>query len=108
MPYDPELADAMRHALGPYRQVVEKKMFGGYCWMLRGNMLCGVEVGRYMFRVGKELESEALSRPGAKPMDITGRPMRGFVWVDAKAAKGDVLENWIAFAARFVSSLPPK
>lgn len=59
-------------------------MFGGYCWMLRGNMLCGVEVGRYMFRVGRDLEAEALGRPGASPMDITGKPMRGFVWVRAE------------------------
>lgn len=108
MPYDPELAEAMRKALSSYSHIEEKKMFGGYCWMLRGNMLCGVEVGRYMFRVGKELEVEALLRPGAKPMDITGRPMRGFVWVDAKAARGKALQNWIALAAQFVGSLPRK
>ena len=68
----------MRGALRSRRGIVEKKMFGGYCWMLNGNMLCGVEVGRYMFRVGKDLEAEALSLPGARPMDITGRPMRGY------------------------------
>lgn len=108
MPYDPELADAMRKALSSYKHIEEKKMFGGYCWMLRGNMLCGVEVGRYMFRVGKELEAEALSRPGAKPMDITGRPMRGFVWVDANALNSKTLRQWIAFAMRFVGTLPQK
>jgi TfoX N-terminal domain len=108
MPYDPELADAMRKALSSHKDIEEKKMFGGYCWMLRGNMLCGVEVGRYMFRVGKELEAKALSQPGAKPMDITGRPMRGFIWVDAKTAKGKTLEDWIACAAQFVGTLPPK
>jgi hypothetical protein len=68
----------MRNALKERDDIQEKKMFGGYCWMLRGNMLCGVEVGRFMFRVGKELETEALQRSGASPMDITGRPMRGF------------------------------
>ncbi len=108
MPYDPHLLDEMRHVLSGRKNIVEKKMFGGYCWMLNGHMLCGVEVGRFMFRVGKELEAEALSRPGASPMDITGRPMRGIVWVDAGQALEAGLTSWIDLAARFVHSLPPK
>ena len=76
MPHDPELANRMRAALWRRTGITEKKMFGGYCWMLNGNMLCGVEIGRFMLRVGKVLEAEALARPGASPMDITGRPMR--------------------------------
>jgi hypothetical protein len=108
MPYDPHLADLMRAALSGKRGIVEKKMFGGYCWMLHGNMLCGVEVGRYMFRVGPELEAEALARPGARPMDITGKPMRGFVWVNADDAIEPGLTDWIDFAARYVGKLPPK
>ncbi len=98
----------MRTALRSRTGVVEKKMFGGYCWMLHGNMLCGVEVGRFMFRVGKEQEQQALSQPGARPMDITGRPMKGFVWVDASGTAGGVLETWIELAARYVGALPPK
>jgi TfoX/Sxy family transcriptional regulator of competence genes len=98
----------MRKALEARPGVEEKKMFGGYCWMLHGNMLCGVEVGRFMFRVGKDQEAEALTRPGATPMDITGRPMRGFVWVRADDAEGRALRQWIDIAARFVESLPPK
>ena len=108
MPYDLHLADRMRAALQAHKDIVEKKMFGGYCWMLSGNMLCGVEVGRYMFRVGKDLEAEALSRPGAKPMDITGKPMRGFVWVSAHATEGADLARWIQLAERYVGALPPK
>lgn len=83
-------------------------MFGGYCWMLNGNMLCGVEVGRYMFRVGKDLEPVALARAGASPMDITGRPMKGIIWVNAAHAQGASLEEWINLASSFVSTLPPK
>lgn len=108
MPHDPHLAERMRAALKARRGITEKKMFGGYCWMLRGNMLCGVEVGRYMFRVGKESESEALRRPGASPMDITGKPMRGFVWVRADRAENAELQAWIDLAARYVAALPPK
>jgi len=108
MPHDPELADAMRAALRGRRNIVEKKMFGGYCWLLRGHMLCGVEVGRYMFRVGPDQESEALTRPGSKPMDITGRPMTGFIWVDATRAEGAALRDWIEYAANYVRALPAK
>lgn len=108
MPYDPQLAGRLRMALQSRDGVVEKKMFGGYCWMLHGNMLCGAEVGRYMFRVGREQEAEALAQPGARPMDITGKPMKGFVWVDASATTGKALDAWIRLAERYVGSLPPK
>src|SRR5918996_6379154 len=108
MPHDPHLAERMREALETRAGIAERKMFGGYCWMLNGNMLCGVEVGRFMFRVGKDLEPEALKRPGASPMDITGKPMRGIIWVDARRAIEAGLYAWVDFAARFVGSLPPK
>lgn len=108
MPYDPALADRMRGALRDRPGIQEKKMFGGYCWMLNGNMICGVEVGRYMFRVGKEQEEVALTRPGTAPMDITGKPMRGFVWVRGEHADGESLHEWIDLAARYVETLPAK
>ena len=108
MPYDPHLLEDMRGALAGKKGIVEKKMFGGYCWMLHGNMICGVEVGRFMFRVGADQESHALTWPGARPMDITGKPMRGFVWVNADDALETGLKQWIELAARFVGSLPPK
>ncbi len=107
MPHDPKLAERMRHALSRRTGIVEKKMFGGYCWMLNGNMLCGVEVGRFMFRVGKELEAQALAQ-GATRMDITGKPMRGFVWVAEPLARGAGLDGWIDLAAGYVESLPAK
>lgn len=108
MPHDPALADRMRSALARRRGIAEKAMFGGYCWMLNGNMLCGVEVGRFMFRVGKELEGEALARPGAEPIVFNGRRMGGFVWVLERQCRGPGLRRWIDLAARFVASLPPK
>lgn len=108
MPYDPHLAELMREALRGHAGVTEKKMFGGYCWLLNGNMICGAATGRYMFRPGKALEAEALARAGASPMDFTGKPMKGMVWVDADAAIETGLADWFAFCARFVGALPPK
>lgn len=108
MPYDPALADRMRTALAGRPDIVERKMFGGFCWMLNGNMLCGVEVGRFMFRMGKDREAKALNRAGASVMDITGRPMPGFLWVDAAHTEGAALEDWIRFAAEYVEQLPRK
>ncbi len=101
-------ADLLRSALGSRTGISEKKMFGGVCFLLNGNMLCGTGEDRFMFRVGKEQEAEAMARPGAAPMDFTGRKMGGFVYVDVDAAQEASLESWIDLAARFVGSLPPK
>ena len=108
MPHDPHLADMLRGALAGRPGITEKAMFGGYCWMLNGNMLCGVGVGRFMFRVGKDLEAEALKRPGAAPAIMGKRRMTGIVWVQADACLATGLDDWIDFAARFAGSLPAK
>ncbi len=108
MPHDPHLAELMREALASRPGITEKRMFGGICWLMNGNMLAGVEKDRYMFRVGKPRQEEALARAGASPMDFTGRPMSSIVWVEADAAIDTGLEDWIAYAAKFVGSLPPK
>lgn len=108
MAYDENLARRIRNLTEDRADISEKKMFGGVCFFLNGNMLCGVEVGRYMFRVGKEQEVEALAKPGASPMDLTGRPMGGLVHVTGDACDGGKLEEWLNMAERFVGALPPK
>lgn len=108
MAIDEQLAEEMRAALGRRAGIVEKRMFGGLAWMRHGNMLCGLLRRDYIFRVGAEQEADALARPGARPMDITGRAMRGFVMVEGGAAIEDGLEAWIARAQRFAATLPPK
>jgi len=107
MPYDPELAERMRSALNTRPGITEKKMFGSICWFLDGNLLGGAEVGRYLFRVGPEREAEALRR-GATPMEATGRPMRGIVWVEAGLTDGKELQKWIDLAVEFAGGLPAK
>lgn len=109
MAYDETVAKRVRSALGKTPDVVEKRMFGGIAFMLRGNMCCGVIGDRLMLRVGPGGYEAALSRPHARPMDFTGRPMKGLVYVDPAgfASTGD-LEEWIAKAMEFALSLPAK
>ncbi len=82
MAVDDQLATRLRTALSDRTGVTEIRMFGCLCFMLDGNMLCGVGSPGFMFRVGKERVAEALSRPGATPFVFTGRRMGGLVWVD--------------------------
>ena len=83
-------------------------MFGGVYFLLRGNMLCGTGKADFMFRVGNEQDAEALARKGARPMDITGKVMKGFVWVNPDVCDARALKRWIVLAERYVGKLPPK
>lgn len=113
MAYDEQLAAQMRDALEGLVGISEKRMMGGVCFMLDGNMIGGADrtkagEGRFMFRIGKENHSEALTRPGAEPMEMGGRQMRGFIFVDAEACDSVAMKNWIALSLDFVGTLPPK
>ena len=108
MAFDQQLAARVRQALSDRDNISERKMFGGLCFLLNGNMLCGVEKNRLMFRVGKDQEANALAKPGAGPMDFTGRPLGGIVYVEASATRGRALTGWIALAENFVGALPKK
>jgi len=106
--YDEALALRVRRALADRKNVGETRMFGGICFMLKGNMLCGVDRARLMFRVGRDQAAEALSRSGARPMDITGKPMAGFVFVDPAQCDTRQLKSWIALAENYVGALPAR
>ena len=106
MNYD--LAARLRTALKSRKNVTEKPMFGGVCFLMRGNMLCGTGKTDFMFRVGKDQDAEALSREGARPMDITGRVMKGFVWVEPASCDARGLQRWINLAAGYGGKLPAK
>ena len=109
MAYDEAVAKRVRDGLGNTTGVVEKRMFGGVAFMVRGNMCCGVIGDRLMLRVGPDGYEAALSRPHAKPMDFTGRPMKGMVYVEpAGFAAARDLKSWIARAMAFALSLPAK
>ena len=103
-----KLAARLRAALSRKRGVAEKRMFGGVCFLLGGNMLCGTGSGDFMFRVGKEEHADAVKRPGARPVVMNGRRMEGFVWVKPEKCDARKLASWTSLAASYVSTLPAK
>jgi TfoX/Sxy family transcriptional regulator of competence genes len=90
-------------------RVEEKKMFGGLAFLLGGHMGCGILDERLMVRVTREEYDEALREPHVHLMDFTGRPMRGFVYVDGQGIATDAdLSRWVARGMRVASGLPPR
>jgi TfoX/Sxy family transcriptional regulator of competence genes len=109
MAYDEGLAHRIREVLEERNDFGEKKMFGGLCFLLGGNMCCGITPDDLMVRVGKDAYEDALAQPGAREMDFTGRAMRGIVYVAIdELEEDDALEAWIARGVAFAGSLPPK
>jgi len=100
--YDDGLAQRVREALEGIRSVEEKRMFGGLAFMVRGSMCVGVVGRELMVRVGPEAYAETLRRPHARPMDLTGKPLRGFVYVAAAEIASDAgLGQWLERALAF-------
>lgn len=79
-----------------------KRMMGGLCFLVDGKMCLGVEKDRLMARIGPEAYDDALTRKGCRPMDFTGRPMRGFVFVEIDELKSEKeLTFWLELALAF-------
>jgi TfoX/Sxy family transcriptional regulator of competence genes len=109
MAYDEALAQRIRESLQDRDGLSERKMFGGLCLMLHGNMFAGVINDELMLRVGAETFEDLLARPGARPMDFTGRPMKGYLYIEASGFKSDNgLSDWLNHALAYVETLPPK
>jgi TfoX/Sxy family transcriptional regulator of competence genes len=108
MAIDEGLAQRIREAMGAVR-VTEKKMFGGLAFLSRGHMFVGIAGESLMVRVGPNAYAEALRRPHVREMDFTGRPMRGYVFVDAPGLERDSdLGRWLEASLEFVGTLPGK
>ncbi|MBT3784578.1 TfoX/Sxy family protein [bacterium] len=109
MAYDEGIAHRISEVFSSRTDVIEKKMFGGIAFMISGHMCCGVVDELLMVRVGPEQYIKALKRPHAREMNFTGKPMKGFVYVDQEGFDSDQdLESWIEMGENFVSTLPPK
>ena len=109
MAYDEGLAHRIRELLEERRDTTEKKMFGGLCFLVNGNMACGIVKSELMVRVGPDAYADALARPHAREMDFTGRALKGMVYVaEDGVAEDDDLESWVARGTGFAASLPAK
>ncbi len=113
MAYDAEVAERFRLALGDRKNLQEKRMMGGLCFLLNGHMLGGADrtktaQRRFMFRVGRERHEAASRWDGAEPMIQGGRLMTGLFFVDADTCSDETLMEWIEMAVDFVETLPPR
>ena len=102
------LEDRIDAALGAF-MTERKRMFGGVCYMLNGNMLLGTFRGGLMVRVARADHAATVALPGASPMVMQGRVMQGFILVDADAVEDDAaLQRWVDSALAHNASLPAK
>ena len=109
MAYDKGLAQRVRDLLDETPGFNEKKMFGGVCFLLNGNMTCGILNDDLIVRVGPEKYGRLLKSQHVRKFDITGRPMKGWVMVSCEGYESDKdLAGWIQQGLRYALSLPPK
>jgi TfoX/Sxy family transcriptional regulator of competence genes len=107
--YSERLASRIREILADAGDIEERKMFGGLAFMVNGHMCCGVIRDDLMVRIGVERAEKALEEPHVRPMDFTGRPSRGAVFVAQPGLRTEAkLRKWIQLARDFVETLPPK
>lgn len=109
MAYDEGVAERVREVVQSRPGITERKMFGGLAFMSHGHMFVGVLGSRLMARVGPMAYSDALMMPHVREMDFTGKPMKGYVFVEPDGYESDAaLEFWVNKSYEFAASLPPK
>jgi len=109
MAYDEKVAERLSKVFGEHKSVVEKKMFGGIAFMYRDHMCVGVIDDLLMVRVGPEQYENALSETYVKPMNFTGKPMKGYVYIEPSGFNTEKsLRKWVDKGVTFVNTLPPK
>ena len=109
MAYDEGLAERIRGVLENRGKVSERRMFGGLAFLMRGHMTVGIVKDELMVRVGPETYPQVVREPHARPMDFTGRPMKGFVFVSPQGLESDEdLERWVERGVGYAALLPTK
>jgi TfoX/Sxy family transcriptional regulator of competence genes len=104
--YDQRMAERVRRVLSGQRDLVERKMMGGICFMLNGSMCCGVSASAIMVRVGREAYQRMLAQPHVRPLEFAGRRPTGFVLVDPRGCRTDTaLRTWIQRGIDLASTL---
>jgi len=109
MAYDEGLAQRLREAVEEEPGITEKKMLGGLCFMLSGNMCLGVVGEELRVRVGPDAYEACLAEPHTREMDFTGRALKGMVYVATDGFESDSdLASWVERGVEFAVSLPAK
>jgi len=107
MAYDEKLAGRIRRLLARRGSITERKMFGGLAFLADGRMCCGVLGEDLVVRVAREHYAAALARPHVRPMDFTGRPLAGFLFVaPAGVRTAAALARWVEGALDYAAALP--
>lgn len=103
MSYNEHLADRIRRVLSEKQApFIEKKMMGGLCFMVDDKMCVGITKDNLMARINPDLYEECLKKPGCREMNFTGRPMKGFVFVEPEGVDLEQdLEYWIQLCLEF-------
>lgn len=110
MAYDEDLANRIRELIAGEADVTEQRMFGGLAFLVGGHMSVGASgQGGLMVRVAPEETETLLSKPHARPLEMRGRPMQGWLRVDPEGVrtKGQ-LEPWVRGGVAYARSLPAK
>tara|TARA_R110001592_G_scaffold48182_1_gene152018 strand:+ start:196 stop:537 length:342 start_codon:yes stop_codon:yes gene_type:complete len=89
--------------------LTETRMFGGFGYLLNGNMCMGIQKDTLIIRVGVDVAERLLAEAGVRPMDLTGRVMKGWATVEPEAMEDDdELLRFCGLAIKFAGELPPK
>jgi TfoX/Sxy family transcriptional regulator of competence genes len=108
-PLNEELVNLVRQTIGPRQDIAEKRMFGGVAFLLEGKMTCGVVGNDLMLRISHEDFDAALSEDHIRPMDFTGRPMRGFLYLSREGWENQkIRKRWVDGGIAYAASLPAK
>ncbi len=109
MAYNTTLEEKIDAAAGRWQDLGKKKMFGGICYLLKGNMCFGIWKDFLIVRMDKEQGERSLREKNVQPFDITGKPMAGWVMVNEAGWKNKAgLEKWLTIGREFARTLPEK
>ena len=109
MPYNKLIEEKIDKVVGRWKKIEKRKMFGGICYLLHGNMCFGIYKEYLIVRTGIEAAEKKLKEKNVKPFDITGRVMKGWVMVGGQGwKKQEDLKNWLHLGKEYALTLPKK
>ena len=109
MAYNIDIEKRISPIVSRWENTELKKMFGGICYLLKGNMVCGIYKDFLILRLGEANAEKHLADRHVRPFDITGRPMKGWIMIAPEGFKKEAhLKKWLREAKNFAETLPQK